>query len=111
MFPPVIDPAMHHSIFSTVTSAVATAMAGAQTKHDKEMLALYEMIKISLLFRESGSSISPPDLAKLPCRRTSHQKPLKSGIKQILAISTRISIKRMKRAREYLWAKTFITGT
>lgn len=61
MFPPAIDPAIHHSISSTITSTVATAMAGAQTKYDEEMLALYEMIEISLLFRESGFSTSPPN--------------------------------------------------
>lgn len=51
-----MDPAIQHSISSAVTSAVAVALASAQTKYKEEMLALCGMIEKALLLRESGSS-------------------------------------------------------
>lgn len=57
----MIDPMIQYSISSTVTSAVAAAIASTQAKHEEDMLALCEMIKKALLFRESGSSTPPSD--------------------------------------------------
>ena len=59
MPPPTIDPAIQHSIYNPVTSAVAAALASAQTKHEEEILALREMIEKALLLIESGS-FTPP---------------------------------------------------
>lgn len=57
-----MDPAVEQSIANAVTSAVTVAVDTIQAKHEEEMLALREMIKKSLLFKDSASSTSPPDL-------------------------------------------------
>ena len=54
-----IDPIIYYSISSTITSAVATALAFAQTKHKEKMLALREMIEKAMLLRESSSPTPP----------------------------------------------------
>lgn len=56
-----INSAVKQSITNTVTSAVATVVDVIQTKHKEEMLALWEIIKKSLLFRNSSSSTFLPD--------------------------------------------------
>lgn len=56
MFLPVMDSVIQYSIFSTVTSIVITTITSAQTRHKKEIFALYRMIEKTLLLRESGFS-------------------------------------------------------
>lgn len=56
-----MDPTVKQSIASTVTSAVTVAIDVIQAKHKEEMLALQEMIKKSLLLKESPSAIPLPD--------------------------------------------------
>lgn len=64
-FQSFMDPAIKQSITSAVTSAVIAAVDAIQAKHKEEMLALREMIKKSLLLRDSSSSTLPsnPDAA------------------------------------------------
>ena len=56
-----MDPPVEQSIASAVTSAVTAAVDAIQAKRKEEMLALREMIKKSLLFKDSASSTPPPD--------------------------------------------------
>ncbi len=56
-----MDFSLQQSIANAVTSAVATAVASIQTKHESEMLSLREMIEKSLLLRDSPSATPPPD--------------------------------------------------
>ena len=49
-----MDFSIQQFIISTVTSAIATAIADIQAENESKMLSLREMIKKSLLFRESS---------------------------------------------------------
>ena len=57
-----MDPAVEQSIASAVTSAVTAAIDAIQAKHKEEILALREIIKKSLLLKDSAFSTPPPDL-------------------------------------------------
>ncbi len=57
----VMDSSLQQSITNVVSSAVATAVATIQGKHENEILALRKMIEKSLLLRESPSATPPPD--------------------------------------------------
>lgn len=54
-----MNPSIKQLIASVVTSAVAATVNAMQAKHEEEMFALREMIKKSLLLRESLSPIPP----------------------------------------------------
>lgn len=56
-----IDFFFQQLIVSVVTSAVAIAVASIQAKHKSKMLSLREMIKKSLLLRNSPSATPLPD--------------------------------------------------
>ena len=56
-----MDSSIQQSIASAVMSAVTTAVAAIQTKHESEMLSLRKMIEKSLLLRDSPSTTPPPD--------------------------------------------------
>lgn len=57
----VIDAFFQQSITSAVLFAIATALAAIEAKYKDEILSLWEMIKKSLLLRESLSKTSSPD--------------------------------------------------
>lgn len=61
-----MDFSLQQSIMSMVTSAIVTAIAAIQAKHNNEMLSLREMIKKSLLLKESLSAISLFNLDATP---------------------------------------------
>ena len=56
-----MDSFLQQSIASAITFAVATAVISIQAKHESEMLFLREMIKKSLLLRDSLSATPPPN--------------------------------------------------
>ena len=56
-----MDSSLQQFIISAVASAVATAVVSIQAKHESEMLSLQEMIKKSLLLRDSPSMTPPLD--------------------------------------------------
>ena len=56
-----MDSSFQKSITSAVAYAVVTAVASIQAKHESEMLSLPEIIKKSLLLRDSPSATPPPD--------------------------------------------------
>lgn len=60
-----IDSSLQQSIASAVTSAIATAVTFIQPKHERKLLFLQEMIKKSLLLRDSSfaNPFSNPDAA------------------------------------------------
>ena len=57
----IMDSSLQQSITSAVTSAVVTGIADIQAKYEGKMLSLREMIKKSLLLKESPSATPPPD--------------------------------------------------
>ena len=57
----VMDFSLQQSISNAVLSAVATAVAAMQAKHENKMLSLREMIEKFLLLRESPSLTPPPN--------------------------------------------------
>lgn len=59
-------PVVEQLIVSAIISTVNAAVDAIQTKHKKEMLALWEIIKKSLLLRESPSTILPLNPAATP---------------------------------------------
>ena len=61
-----MDPSVKQLIASAVTSAVRVAVDAMQAEHKEEMFALREMIKKSLLLRESLSAILPPSPVATP---------------------------------------------
>lgn len=62
----VIDSSFQQSITSAVLSTVTTAIAIVKTKHKNKMLSLQEIIKKSLLLRESFFTTPPPDSDATP---------------------------------------------
>ena len=62
----IMDSSFQQSITSAVASAVATAVASIQAKHKSDILSLREMIKKSLLLRQSLSAIPSSDPDAIP---------------------------------------------
>lgn len=62
----VMDVSLQQSIISVILSAVIISVAAIQAKHKNEMLSLWEMIKNSLLLKESPSNILLLDLDATP---------------------------------------------
>ena len=57
----IMDFSLQQLITGAVSSAVATAVASIQAKHESEMLSLREMIEKSLFLRDSQSATPLPD--------------------------------------------------
>lgn len=51
MPPPTMDPVIQHSIFSAIRTIIAIAMTFMETKHKKEIVALWEMIEKFFFFK------------------------------------------------------------
>ncbi len=61
-----MDFSFQQSITNAVTSAIATTIATIQAKYKGEILSLWEMIKKSLLLRESPSATPSPNPKATP---------------------------------------------
>lgn len=76
-----MDSAFQQLIMSAVTSAVATAVAAIQTKHESKMLSPREMIEKSLLLSDSPLTTPPPNLDASAKMSTPADNPIKTAEK------------------------------
>ena len=74
-----MDLTVKHSIASAVTFAVAAAIDTIQIKHKEEMLALWEIIKKSLLLRDFSTSTPSPNPDTAPKARSAINSLLKAS--------------------------------